>query len=211
MATHKIGNFKFNLSRQGFAYKVGDGEIHRIPFGRQNAEDEYDEGAYDQEYMQDDGYDRPDYDYDDRYDSGYDEYDDYDDGYADEGADPYDDGYDDGYDDEEEGSLPFMQYIEENDWVTLLLLVILPPLGIYLLWRRNAYEKVVRYVITGLSAVWFLFILIWIFSAVFSTGSDTTDQPVMRLTTPTPVATVAPTPAATPAATMNALPQPRFL
>ena len=70
MATRKIGKLKFNLSRDGFAFKWGDSQVRRIyfpQFGRAE-EDEYDErgpvGGYD---------DAPDDDrYDDRYpDDGY--------------------------------------------------------------------------------------------------------------------------------------------
>ena len=37
-----------------------------------------------------------------------------------------------------EGFGAVLQYVDENDWVTYLLLFLLPPLGIYLLWRPPA-------------------------------------------------------------------------
>ena len=30
MATHKLGKLKFNFSKDGLAFRFGDGEIHRI-------------------------------------------------------------------------------------------------------------------------------------------------------------------------------------
>ena len=78
MATHKLGKLKFNLSRQGLAYKWGDGEVHRLGFGRKNppTENEYD--SY-EEYTEDDGYSEVGFDDRDTqvfdeplYDEGYD-------------------------------------------------------------------------------------------------------------------------------------------
>ncbi len=102
MATHKLGKLKFNLSKQGFAYRWGEGDIHRISFGKkdQPSDDEYvndgyseyddegryEDGGYNDGYNQDDGVTGYDGDYEDRsYDGGYDDRD-------------YDDSYDDGYD-----------------------------------------------------------------------------------------------------------------
>ena len=44
MATLKLGKLKINKSEEGFAYRFGDGEIHRLRFGkkRQDAAPEYD-------------------------------------------------------------------------------------------------------------------------------------------------------------------------
>ena len=200
MSTHKIGKFKFNLSSRGFAYRMGDGEIHRIPFGR-SKEEKYEEdySAYDQDGAQyDDQYAEDNYAADRQYDER--EYqddrarssrkNDYDDGYDDQS---YDDRYDDrrGYEDEDyddyEEASPFMRYVEENDWVTLVLLVLLPPLGIYLLWRRNAFESILRYALTALSAVWCLILLILIFSSIFGGRQDITN-PVTNNILPSPAA-----------------------
>jgi len=287
MATHKLGKLKFNLSKQGLAYKWGDGEVHRLNFGKKQpsteneydnyeeyAEDEvysdvgfddeqaYDEqayaGEYDEAYEDEaDGYgagyagdyaDDPGYDdgYDDGYadeeaydEAGYDEeYDEaaYDEeGYDDDYADDYEDGYegeyedyDDGYDgeyddrysdedageayDDEyygEGENGFFQYVDENAWVMYLLLFLLPPLGIYLLWRSNRFENLIRYILTAASAIWFVIALILLFSGLFGGRGD---EPVnvvnLPSASPTVIATPVPTPTAVPVTEPEVSPSP---
>ena len=197
--------------------------------GRDAADDyTYDDG-YDQDYVPGDRYapegysgrfaqSRDDYeddyqDYDDGYDDGYDD-DGYDDGYGDDGY--YDDGddyaddgaYDDRYLDEdaqaygddgyaEESGL--MRYVDENDWVTYLLLVLLPPLGIYLLWRRRRFELPIRWGVSAASAIWFVIMLILLVSLVFTGGSEMTTNPPIEMVTPTPTVAAA-KPTATPGA-----------
>lgn len=256
MATHSIGKLKFNLSKQGLAYRWGDGEIHRLFAGKSQADeineeenyagygdgyaedgyadpgydDEYDDNAqdfdddpgfddggyddgYDDQGYEDDGYaDDPGYDdgyadgegYDDDpgYDDGYADDAGYDDGYDDEVYDEGDDGYDEGgeYDDRymdedadggySEGGYgddyyasesPLMRYVDENDWVTYLLLFLFPPLGIYLLWRRNRFDKPIRYAISAISAIWFIVALILLFHNLFGGASDTTTDATITL------------------------------
>ena len=249
MATHSIGKLKFNLSKQGLAYRWGDGEIHRL-FARKSEgddvendesyagyegdeyvedsyadpgyDDQYDDGAqdYDDDPGFDDGQDEyydeeENYDddpgYDDQYDDGYDDEGYADDGYADDGYDDeaYDEGddgydengeyddrysdedadgcyvdYDDGYDANES---PLMRYVDENDWVTYLLLFLFPPLGIYLLWRRNRFEKPMRYALSAVSAIWFIVALILIFHNLFGGTSDTTTEATITLAPSTTV------------------------
>ena len=284
MATHKLGKLKFNLSKQGFAYRWGEGDIHRISFGKkdQPSDDEYvndgyseyddegryEDGGYNDGYNQDDGvtgydgdyedrsydggyddrdyddsyddgYDRRDYDggydddYDDRdYDGGYDDdYDrrDYDGGYDDDYEDRgYDgDGYDPAYgegeyeDDYPEGSYedrysdedaddaygsdyyesdnPLIQYVEENDWVTYVLLFLLPPLGIYLLWRRNRFEQPIRYAISAASAIWFIVALILIFTSIFG-NKDDGQMTILPSLSPSSVVSASPSPSIAPSA-----------
>ena len=243
MATHAIGKLKFNWSKQGLAYRWGDGEIHRLFAGKSNADDaenedsyaeyegdgyadDYADPGYDDQYddeaqdydddpgfddgYADDGYDDDGYDdggYDDDYadDEGYDDDgyadDGYDDGYADDGYDDgyaddegYDDGeaYDDPYSDEDAdggygddgyyaNESPLMRYVDENDWVTYLLLFLFPPLGIYLLWRRNRFEKPLRYALSAISAIWFIVALILLFHNIFGGASDTTTDVTLTL------------------------------
>ena len=257
MATTKIGKLKFNLSKQGLAYRWGDGEIHRL-FAKKPTADEldneenytgyegdesYDDPGYDDGYADEDqdyaddpgfddgyaddgyddgeGYDDPGYDegyHDEDYDEGYadegyadegytddgyadDEVYDDEDGYADDGYDGVEGGYDDRYSDEDadggygdadyadEGyddgyapsDSPLMRYVDENDWVTYLLLFLFPPLGIYLLWRRNRFEKPIRYAITAVSAIWFIVALILLFHSLFGGASDTTTDATITL------------------------------
>ena len=253
MATLKLGKFKIGVSKSGIAFRAGDGEVKRFPFGldfghgASEADEEFerydqDGAAYDQgdaqdyqdyddapssadAYADDYAYDEGDYGdqgYDDQGydDQGYDDqgYDDqgYDDqGYDDQGYDDqgYDDqGYDDrGYDDQgveyddeggyydEDGQYvqpddqqsvagSFMQYIDENDWVTYVLLVLFAPLGIYLLWRRGRFDMLIRAGISVASALWFV-ALIWIIvSLIPNAGDDPYVQPgsTSSLITPSP-------------------------
>ena len=247
MATLKLGKLKINKSEEGFAYRFGDGEIHRLRFGkkRQDAAPEYDydeayqEGDYDSDaygdgdyasdgytgrfsrasdassYAQDDYGEDRDYDdreyadednddgrggaYDDRYydDDGayYDENGEYDDRYLDEDADAYGD---EAYVDEN----PVLRYIDENDWVTYLLLFILPPLGIYLLWRRHRFDQPIRIAISAVSAIWFIIVIVLLVSAIFSGSGDKKGTPTLTMVTPTP--TVAAETTATPDASAEA-------
>ena len=57
-------------------------------------------------------------------------------------------------------ALELMRYVDENDWVTYVLLVLLPPLGIYLLWRRRRFELPIRWGVSAASAIWFVILLI---------------------------------------------------
>ena len=245
MATLKLGKLKINKSEEGFAYRFGDGEIHRLRFGRkrQDAAPEYDydeayqEGDYgpdgygDDDYVADgysgrfsqpsprndyaddrdfadddrdfDDRDYDDRDYDDReyadddgyeddryYDedgSFYDEDGEYDDRYLDEDADAYGD---EAYADEN----PVLRYIDENDWVTYLLLFILPPLGIYLLWRRHRFDQPIRIAISAVSAIWFIIVIVLLVSAIFSGSGDSKSTPTLTMVTPTPTVAVETTP-----------------
>ena len=198
MATHKIGKLKFNLSRHGFAYRWGEGDIKRIAFGKDDSAGEgreaYDASGY--PYGEDPyGDTRAD-------DSDY-RADDYapDEGYEPEGAQ---DGYyedEDGYyrDGEPRTSAgPVMEYIENNAWVVLALLAVLPPLGIYLLWRLNRYDLKVRAGLSAVAAVWFIVLLILIFSNLFGGWSDTSTPPQMTLVTTAPTAAPTEEPSAAP-------------
>jgi len=156
--------------------------------GRYADDDGYDDDRYandDDRYASDDGYD------DDRYaDDGYD--DDYDDRYQDEDADEAYEG-----DDYEEGDYdapqtPLAQYVDEHDWPTFVLLFLFPPLGIYLLWRRNRFEKPIRWAITIASAIWFAVALILLLRGAFSGTGDQQTQPEMTLAPVALEQTVAP-------------------
>ena len=262
MATHKLGKLKINTSKEGLAFRVGEGKIHRLSLGKKarDAEPDYNEEEYlggegyeGEEYTPEEdfapsGYtgrfaqspDRRDEYEDDDYDGGYaddGEFDDYadddryvgDDGYADDGYDDgyaedehydddyadgdggyYDDGYDgdgepyddryldedaEGYGDEPYADeSPLMRYVDENDWVTYLLLVLLPPLGIYLLWRRRRFDMPIRWAVSGASSVWFIILVVLLISAILSGGGDVTTNPPITMTTPTPTVAADATP-----------------
>jgi len=225
MATFNLGKFKIKTSGDGIAFRFGEGEIHRLGFGRKNAAPDYDE-----EYMNEEAYSDEEYgsegdfapggytgrfsqpasdDYDDDfggYDDRYEDYADdrYDDGYADDDR-YYDDNgdYDDRYLDEDadaygdegyESESPLMRYVDENDWVTFVLLVLLPPLGIYLLWRRRRFEQTIRWAVSAVSALWFIIALVLIFSLIFSGSGDVTTNPPIEMTTPKPTVEAEATP-----------------
>ncbi len=200
-------------------------------------EGEYDE-AYDAEYASGEAYDDYDDEedlgynpavfenlndeqesYDDRYEDT--EYDDdlYEDvQYDDNGTVyEYDSEYyeEDAYQDEDEqpsavGAVvnSFLNFILTNDIAMYVSLVILPPLGIWLLWRKNKFDITVRSAISVASLIWLVVLII----LLFSRGGDddmTSNPPVDFLnhtTTPAVTATVQPTvpltqptqPAATP-------------
>ena len=218
MATHKLGKLKINRSENGFSFRFGDGRIHqlKLPFGKKRGGDDYDGDDYNDAYNNEADYaDDGDYGYEGDggyagrfsrtdnqgdYDDGYD-YDDGGDGYYDDGGDYGDDDYDAGYDDRyqdedaedyDDGGYadesPLMRFVDEHDWVTYLLLFVLPPLGIYLLWRRRRFERPIRMGVSAVSGVWFIVLLILLFSAIFSGSGDTTTNPPIAMTTPTPTA-----------------------
>lgn len=197
--------FRFSKER-GLEWRMGEGETHRwkpkLPFGpKSGGEDSYDDG-YDGRGYDDRGYDDREYDdrgYDDR---GYDDrgYDDR--GYDDRGYEGgrygsrgYDDrGYDDyaaydqegggEYDRSRYGSEEFEQqeenvilrYLYENEWLMWVLLVVLPPLGIWILWKRDRFDIMVRSIISAVSAIWFIIALVWMFGG-FRGGNDVTTGP----------------------------------
>ena len=45
MATHKLGKLKINTSKEGLAFRVGEGKIHRLSLGKKarDAEPDYNE------------------------------------------------------------------------------------------------------------------------------------------------------------------------
>ncbi|MBE5808605.1 MAG: hypothetical protein E7317_09745 [Clostridiales bacterium] len=137
----------------------------------------------------DDGYD------DDGYDDGYQDEVYEDGGYADDG---YDDGYEDGYDDpydsyaddyagrRGQGNIlaAIRDYVDYVDWPTYVLLFLLPPLGIFLLWRRNRFEPSIRFAISAASAVWFVILILLLATLMRSNSPDRTIG--SALPTPTP-------------------------
>ena len=188
MATHKIGKLKFNLSKHGFAYRWGEGDIKRLAFGKgtESGDDRADSGAPTYPYDEDGGYyddpraDDSDYNADEYAPEG---------GYYDGEYDAYDE--EGGYYDENEPRMaagPVMEYVENNAWVVLALLIALPPLGIYLLWRLNRYDFRLRAGLSAASAVWFIVLLVLIFSNLFGGGSDASKLPQMTLVTGAPTA-----------------------
>lgn len=202
MAAHKIGKFVFKFDKEGFHYIWGDNPAKHISFGRKNDapqdDDRYQGDDSDYAYGEGQGY------YDgpagDGYDDGY---------YYDDDQQPYADGDDGYYADGQDGEPPagpVMEFLENNLWALIALLVVLPPLGIYLLWRFQRFDFMPRVIASAVSAIWFIVVLILIFNAIFSGSDDSSTPPSMTLTSfaPTSAPTTSaplPTPSATPAST----------
>ena len=131
--TFKLGKMMVNLSGRGVATKDSEtGEIRRYPFPwtqapqqtpPQNNQDQYEEDYPPEEY--EGQYDEQEYE-EPEYDENGGEY------YApeDEDEDQYDGG------------------ILDSVWLMWAALILLPPLGILLLWRSNRYEYLIRGIIS---------------------------------------------------------------
>ena len=181
-----------------------DGEEPYMPEGYG---DSYDDEPYEDEYY-DDGYG-----YDDPYGDGSRYDDDY--GYGDaHGLD--EDGYP--LDDEDEWRDPYygapeyvpepeypagasgelLRWLDERDWVNWLLLFLLPPVGIWLLWRRRRYSPGANAALTLVSLAWLAAVVVVLLLKPFKPASDTTitPQPVgaaaVATQTPEPEATQEP-------------------
>ena len=159
--TKQIGKLKLHCSKRGIAFKWGDGEIHRLSFegkakdaAAQSPYDENDDQGYGQNYDQN-GYDQ----------AGYDQ--DYTRSDADSGYDSVDYGTGDGYYDGQAAQPSRYDVLYQSDWIMYALLVLLPPLGIWILWKRGRFSQLVRTIISAVAAIWFIILLIWLFSALF--------------------------------------------
>lgn len=101
-------------------------------------------------------------------DLGYDPYNPYGedvDGYEDDYADGYEDDYADGYEDDDPeageyaddhiyGVRDALRYAGDHTWSLALLLILLPPLGIALMWIRRRFRRRGRIVVTALALAW---------------------------------------------------------
>ncbi len=171
MATKQIGKLKLHWSSKGIAWKWGDGEIRRFSFERRRAGDAVQ--GYDQAYGQD--YGSPE-DQGQNYDPEYGR------SYGGQG------GYDD---DQEPREVGRYDVLYQSDWVMYALLVLLPPLGIWILWKKERFSPLVRAAVSAASGIWFILLLIWLFSAMFAPGGS--DQVTPGLSTQIAIATPAPT------------------
>ena len=163
--TFKFGKTLVNVSGRGIATKdTTTGEIKRHAFPWANAprpaepepqEADYDEDEASKDYAEED----------EAYYAGYDEEEAYDQADYDDGEEPEGD-----YDEDEDRARP--AGILGSTWFMWLMLFLLPPLGIWLLWRNNRYEITPRSAISAAAVVWFIVLLIWLFSHIG--GRDTT-------------------------------------
>ena len=165
-----------------------DGEEPYMPDGY---DEPYDDEPYDEDYEDYDGgyygdYDGAPYDRGSRYDDDY--------GYEtswgyDEDDDPPEDwdyrrgpyygapdyAREPDYPEGDAGEL--MRYADEHDWVTLLLLLLLPPVGIWLLWRRQRYTQSVNILLTLFSLLWVEAVLVLLIVRPFRPAGDATITP----------------------------------
>ncbi len=180
--TFKLGKMMYNLSGRGLATKDSEtGEIRRHPFPwvqvpkpdpEYNPEEQYDEENYDPE---DQDYDEAEYE---------------------EAAGEY-------YVPEDEDGDYDVQPAEsflDKPWVMWAALVLLPPLGVWLLWRNNRFEIILRSIISAVSLIWFIIMLIWLFTSMNSSPDDTNTPPLVT-PSPSPTAEAAGTPEPTDAPT----------
>ncbi len=163
--TKQIGDLKLHFSRRGIAFKWKDGDIKRLSFGGSGGEagdGNNQEGYQDDARFGDASYAAESYGQD-GYAQGEDGY------YANQGYDAereqsgsYEDsqlGFDDRFD-----------FLYHNDILMYAALVLFPPLGIWILWKRNKFDFPIRAAITGAAAVWFIAMLIWLFTRLFAGG-----------------------------------------
>ena len=73
-----------------------------------------------------------------------------------------------------------IDYVMNNDWVTWALLLVLPPLGIWLLWRRGMLNRNGRLMFSLLSAIWLVAILLLIFVRPQNPDEEIMPQTIAR-------------------------------
>jgi hypothetical protein len=84
-------------------------------------------------------------------------------------------------------------FLYSSDVLMYLLLLILPPLGIWVMWKKEKFSSLVRAIVTAVAGIWFIVLLIWLFTALLGGGKDPTHTGAVTPVTPvTPVATQVP-------------------
>lgn len=126
------------------------------------------------------------------------------------------DRYEEDYDEyEEDDGEVYGRYdaLLDSAWLMWLLLLLLPPVGVWLLWRQKRYDMTTRSAISIAGVIWFIILLVLLFSSMGKNDDKTTPiitrapvsaapaqiQPTVE---PTPV----PTPVVTPVAAAQATP-----
>ena len=187
----KIGKMLISVSGKGIATKdTTTGEIRRMRFPWAQPKpvqpDENDREAYDDDQYADD----QDNQYNDQ------DYDDQEQNYSDDDRDYPNEDYDDEGSEENGGLL-------NATWFMWAMLILLPPFGIWLLWRRNRYEFTTRTALSLVFIVWFILLLVLLFTRMG--GRDNTVRPdTSTAPSVSATATVTPTPTITPTPTPNA-------
>lgn len=204
MALLRVGGFNLGKKREELLSSY-EGEEPYMPGGYETPYDGeepympqgYDDEPYEDEYEDDYGYDDGDYYYEDdpygdgsRYDDdyGYDEAYGYDeDGYPEDGGDYGEEPYYDGPDYPENGVGDLLMYVDDHEWINWVLLALVPPFGIWMLWRRRRFSQNTNILITLASLLWLLAVIVLLFVRPFRPQTDTTitPQPVGAAALPT--------------------------
>lgn len=155
----KIGKMLINVSGKGIATKdTTTGEIRRLRFpwaaaSRPAPSEPENEQAYYDEQDEEGAY------------QSYDE----DEEYQDDGR-----GYaEDEYEEENEGAGGLL----DEAWFMWLMLIVLPPFGIWLLWRRNRYEFTTRTALSLVFILWFVLLLVLLFTRTGGRDNTVTTSP----------------------------------
>lgn len=144
-------------------YSDGYDRPPEAPYGEADGLPPFDDG-YGAPYPGEDG----DFPEDDPENDPEDYLQDYPEDYPEDGPDGYpeedfggEERYDPGY--APRGLEAAVDYVMTNDWVTWVLLLVLPPLGIWLLWRRGMLNRNGRLMFSLLSGIWFVGALVLMF------------------------------------------------
>lgn len=159
----RLGKYRINFSSRGIATKNDEtGVVRKYPFPWVKYQMEK-EARRQEEYDPQEGAQG--------YDESYDE--------QNAGEQPYDLPYDEEtgeyYEPEEEEEQP-RGALYENEWLMWLLLIVLPPLGIWVLWRRNRFQITARSAISAASSIWCIVLLVWLFSGLGANGDPKAPQ-----------------------------------
>ena len=187
--TFKIGKTLINISSRGIATKdTTSGEIkrHAFPWTKAPAPAQPEPQQPDYTEEEEAREEQEEYEGQPGYYGGAYPNEDYDDGYS--ADEPEYDGEDGGYGGEEdEEEQPQSPGLLGSSWFMWLMLIVLPPFGIWLLWRNNRYEITPRSAISAAAVVWFIIILIWLFSHIGGRDNTVASLPTA---TPSPTPTV---------------------
>ena len=86
------------------------------------------------------------------------------------------DGYSDSYAQPAQGGRFNIAQLYQSEWSVWVLLLLVPPLGLYLLWQRNVISDIrIRMGVSAVALIWFIVLLFWIFSGLFGVGGRQPD------------------------------------
>ena len=178
------GPLKLTISKRGIAYKWNEGNVHRFSFEQfsRKREDDQSENADNNG----NGYGR--YDSAPQYDN---------DGYPITDPNNWDRYADNSgaasgqYEDRPDAVLTATDLLYHNDMVMWALLILLPPLGVWILMQHKERPTfVIRLAISVASIVWFVIMIVWLASWMFGGNADPTSAQFTPGAQPTPSTTM---------------------